>query len=454
MTRMTPSSIWTTPVLGLLLAASAGSVSGCGDGDAAESDGTGGRGTGGSTSSGGLPTRGGSSNASGASGEAGSSGDEAARYVAGGWLTTPDQEYIGYLAVLGDISAGSEIDLGQVVEFPGDIAYSSPGDGSVYVVLATEPTIQRWVLDANDQLTLDDEFGLAQYGITDGVRKSAPVFFDDSRAYFFDGDTLQLILWNPSTMRTVEAISLAGLEEEGYGMRTNYLHRDGNRLLLSASYWRLTNEEGYLELNRVAIVDTSDHSVTYADDTRCGGVAFHATDSKGHLYLASHPGHAAALSVGMAHTEGVSEPAASCLLRVKAGQNEIDPDYYVDLNEISGGFTGGLMQGPGDVAYVLTYDGPELSATDYFRATRADAWAIHSLTLGDEADSYRRVPDMPLVSGYGFAFSTSIDGSSTPFVIVVNGDLSEGVYYDASDANGFTRALTLPGSPGNAIRVR
>jgi hypothetical protein len=341
-----------------------------------------------------------------------------------------------------------------VLEFPGDIAYSSPGDGSVYVVLATEPTIQRWVLDAKDELVLDDELGLAQYGITDGVRKSAPVFFDDSRAYFFDGNSLQLVLWDPSAMRTIEAISLAGLEEEGYGMRTNYLHRDGDRLLISASYWRLTDEEGYLELNRVAIVDTSDHSVIYADDTRCGGVAFHATDSNGHLYLASHPGHAAALSVGMAHTEGVSEPAASCLLRVKAGANEIDPDYYVDLNEVSGGFTGGIMQGPGDEAYVLTYDGPELTATDYFRATRADAWAIHSLTLGDEADSYRRVPDMPLVSGYGFAFSTPIGGSVTPFVIVVNGDLSEGVYYDASDSSGFVRALTLPGSPGNAIRVR
>ena len=483
------------------LGAAASALSGCGDGDTA------GEGTGGSNATGGssgasggsagsssesggsgqeggsagdtgAPNQGGAPNAGsgGTSGEAGSAGsesdagsgnhagsgneagagsmDEAALFVAGGWLTTPDEEYIGYLAVLPDISAESAIDLGRVVEFPGDIVYGSPGDGSVYVVLATEPTIQRWVLDENDELVLDDEIGLAQYGIADGVRKSAPVFVAPDRAYYFDHDTLQLVVWNPGTMKTTEAVLLDGLEEEGFGMRTNYLHRDGDRLLVSASYWRLTNEEGYLKLNRVAIVDLATHDVSYADDTRCGGVAFQATDSNGHVYFASHPGHAAALSVGMAHTEGVNEPAASCIIRVRSGADDFDQDYYVDLNEMSGGFAGGIMQGPGDEAYVLTYDGPELTTSDYFRAPRADAWAIHSITLGNEESTYARVPDMPPVSGYGLAFATEVRGARTPFIIAAKGDFSEGTYHDASDSSGFTPALTLPGFPGPAIRIR
>jgi hypothetical protein len=380
--------------------------------------------------------------------------DAGALFVAGGWLTTPDAEYVGYLALLDDISHRSSVDLDRVVEFPGDIAYGTPGDGSVYIVLATEPTIQRWVLDANDELELASELGLAQYGVSDGVRKSPPLFLGPERAYYLDHETLQLVVWNPTTMRTLRAISLAGLEEEGYGMRTNYLHRDGDRLLVSASYWRLTDEEGYLKLNRVAIIDTTNDAVTYVDDTRCGGVAFQATDSHGHLYLASHPGHTAALSVGMAHTEGISEPAASCLLRVKSGANEFDPDYYVDLNETSGGFTGGLMQGRGDTAYVLTYAGPALTTTNYFRAPRADAWAIHSITLGNEAESYAAVPNMPLISGYGFAFATRVAGEQTPFVITVKGDFSEGSYYDSSNPFAFEKALTLPGSPGAALRIR
>jgi hypothetical protein len=397
----------------------------------------------------------GSGNVGAGSNDGGTSSVEAnALFVAGGWLTTPDEEYVGYLAVLDDISASSSVDLERVVEFPGDIAYGSPGDGSVYVVLATEPTIQRWALDANDELALAGELGLAQYGVSEGIRKSPPLFMAPDRAYYFDHDTLQLIVWNPTSMLTLRAISLAGLEEEGYGMRTNYLHRDGERLLVSASYWRLTHEEGYLKLNRIAIIDTTTNAVSYIDDTRCGGVAFHATDSKGHLYVASHPGHAAALSVGMAHTEGVSEPAASCLLRVKSGANEFDPDYYVDLDQTSGGFTGGIMQGPEDTAYVLTYAGPALTPSNYFRATRADAWAIHSIELGAEAETYAAVPDMPLISGYGFAFATRVAGERTPFVITVSGDFSEGSYYDSSDPFGFEKALTLPGSPGAAIRIR
>lgn len=403
----------------------------------------------------GSESEGGSGNQAGSGNEAGAgNGDHDALFVAGGWLTTPDEEYIGYLAVLTDISAESAIDLGRVVEFPGDIVYGSPGDGSVFVVLATEPTIQRWVLDENDELVLDDEVGLSQYGIADGVRKSAPVFVAPDSAYYFDGDTLQLVAWNPSTMQTTEAILLDGLEEDGFGMRTNYLHRDGDRLIVSASYWRLTDEEGYLKLNRVAIVDLASHDVIYADDTRCGGVAFQATDSNGHLYFASHPGHTAALSVGMAHTEGVSEPAASCIIRVQSGADAFDQDYYVDLNELSGGFTGGIMQGPGDEAYVLTYEGPALTTSDYFRAPRSDAWAIHSITLGDEAATYARVPDMPLVAGYGLAFAIEVGGARTPFVIGVNGDLSEGAYYDSSDSQSFEKALTLPGFPGPAIRIR
>lgn len=403
---------------------------------------------------------GGSENGAGASGDGGvanappSPDGDQPLFATGGWLTTPDDEYVGYLTVLRDITATGSVDLGRAVEFPGDIVYGSPGDGRVYVVLATEPTIQRFRLDESDELELDGEMGLAQYGVADGVRKAAPVFMALDRAYYFDHGTLQLIVWDPSTMTTSRAISLAELEEEGFGLRTNYLHRDGARLLLSASYFRLTDEEGYAKLNRVAIIDTDTGDVTYADDTRCGGAAFHAVDSSGSLYLASHPGHAAALAVGMAHTEGKSEPAASCLVRIRANASEFDPDYFVDLNELSGGFTGGLMQGAGDQAYVLTYDGPALTPSDYFRATRADAWAVHGITLGDEADTYRRVPRLPLISGYGFAFVAETGSRQTPFIITVSGDFSEGTYYDASDASGFERALTLPGSPGPSIRLR
>jgi hypothetical protein len=454
MSRTKRLASMSTLVAGVFALGAAAAAAGCAGED--EPQAAAGSGAGGKAGSGGSRDgESGSGNAGAESNDGGTSSVEpSALFVAGGWLTTPDEEYVGYLAVLDDISASSSVDLERVVEFPGDIAYGSPGDGSVYVVLATEPTIQRWVLDANDELKLDGEVGLAQYGVSDGIRKSPPLFLMPDRAYYFDHDTLQLIVWNPTTMLTLRAISLAGLEEEGYGMRTNYLHRDGDRLLVSASYWRLTDEEGYLKLNRIAIIDTTTNAVSYSDDTRCGGVAFHATDSNGHLYVASHPGHAAALSVGMAHTEGVSEPAASCLLRVKSGANEFDPDFYVDLNQTSGGFTGGIMQGPGDTAYVLTYAGPALTTSNYFRATRADAWAIHSIELGAESETYAAVPDMPLISGYGFAFATRVAGEPTPFVITVNGDFSEGSYYDSSDPLGFEKALTLPGSPGAAIRIR
>jgi hypothetical protein len=366
----------------------------------------------------------------------------------GGYLTSAD-DWIGYLAVVDDISAAGSIDLAKVVEFPDDMSFASPGNGVVYVGDGGSPVIERWVLDENDELTLDETMGLSQLGVTSGLGIKDPFhFLAEDRAYFIDGESLQVVIWNPQTMTTIDSFSIEGFLEEGLFQGLNYVHRDGDRLLLSARYWRADDTAALL--TRVGIIDTTTDSVTYVDDTRCGNVAFHATDSEDNLYLATHTAQTGTIAVGAA-----GDPVAeSCIIRFKAGADEFDPDYYVALDELAEGHAGGIMEGAGDEAFVLKYAGPEYNLDNYAKAHTGANWEIHRLTLGDEAATFEKVPDVELQSGYGLAFTALVDGEPIPYVIAVEGDFSEGAYFDVSKPGRFERALTVPGFPGRAILVR
>ncbi|HKY39776.1 MAG TPA: hypothetical protein VJN18_27750 [Polyangiaceae bacterium] len=369
-------------------------------------------------------------------------------YVVGGYLTI-QEKYVGYLAVTDDISAAGAIDLEKVVEFPDDMSFASPGNGVIYVGNGSAPVIERWVLNEANELVKDSEVGLAQYGIASGLGIKDPLhFIADDRAYFIDGKTQQVVIWNPETMKTIDSFTLDGFPEGDFFTGLNFVHEDGDRLLLSARYWRPDDTAALL--TRVAIIDTTGDSVTYVDDTRCGNVAFQAHDSENNLYLASHPAQTAVIAAGLA-----GDPVAeSCIIRINSGENELDQDYYVGLDDLVGGSAGGIMQGAGDEAFILKHAGPALTVANAGSAAKRSEWELHRLTLGSEEATLEKVPDIELQSAYGLAFTTRVAGKNTPYVITVKGDFSEGSYFDVSQPGELTQALTVPGFPAKAILVK
>lgn len=370
-------------------------------------------------------------------------------FLVAGYLTTAD-EWVGYLAVVSDVSADGEVNLAKAIEFPDDMSFASPGGGEVYVGLGGSPIIQKWVLTDEESLELDDEVNLGAFGVTSALGLKNPLhFIDDDEAYFFDDETLQVIVWNPQTMETEEALSIQDLDEPDLWLGANYVHRDADRLLLTGRYWR--GDDTAALLTKVAIIDASTREVTYATDERCGNVSFSAEDSAGNMYFASHTYQAAALAVGAAG----DPPAPSCIIRILAGDTDFDPNYYVDLSELAEGHAGGIVQGPGDEAFVLVYAGPELTLDNYAAAQRESHWEYYAITLGSERDTFRKVENVSATAGYGLAFTLELEpGKPTPYVIAVDGAFGEGTYYDVSDADHFEAGLTLPGFPGNALVLR
>jgi hypothetical protein len=372
------------------------------------------------------------------------------RWIVGGWISTTDN-YTGYLTVVNDLSASGRVDLSQVVEFAGDIVYASPGGGVVYVGLADKPVIERWTVTAENKLKKDGDISFAKYGVTKtlGGGRNVIQFIGAERAYYFDNENLQVIVFNPARMETVEAFSIKGMDQAGQEMALNFIHKDGNRFIITARYWSLADETT-TPLVRAAIIDSTNNAVTYTDDTRCGNIAFQVTDSAGNLYFGSHPGLAVSIAAGTAG----GNPPKPCLLRINKGQSVFDQSYFVDLTQVaSGGVVGGLLQGSENTAYVFQYTGPGITKENERPTLRGEAWALFSLKLGDERNSYAKVEATGAVTPYGSSFSTIVNGRVTPYVVGVKADFSAGRYFDVSDPRNVKQALMFPSYPGHAHAV-
>lgn len=387
------------------------------------------------------------------SGGAGDTGNpppgNAELWIVGGWISTAD-EYTGYLTVVDDLSSDGSIDLSRAVEFGGDMVYASPGGRVVFVGREDAPLIERWGLDSENALEKQDQLSLANYGVskTLGGGRNVIQFVEEGRAYYFDNENLQVIVFDPVSMTTERSFSIDGLAVDGQEHAMNFIHRDGDRFIVTARYWDL--EEGTTtSLVRAAIVDSTDESVEYVEDTRCGDIAFNVTDPAGHLYLGSHPGHAVYMAAGL---DG-DAPPPQCLLRIKRGESRFDPDYFVNLSEVSGGVVGGLLQGPSDRAYVFQYDGGAITQDNWQASLRGDQWAVYGLELGDEANTYGPVDGLDSFTAYGDSFTTIVNGVRKPFLVAVEADFSAGNYYDVSRPSDVQRALSFPGFPGRAYRV-
>jgi hypothetical protein len=370
-------------------------------------------------------------------------------WIVGGWISTGD-EYTGYLSVVDDLSSDGRIDLSRAVEFGGDMVYASPGGRVVFVGRADSPVIERWGLDANNALAKQDQVSLANYGVTKtlGGGRNVIQFVDEARAYYFDNENLQVVTFDPASMETLDSFSIDGLAVEGQEHAMNFIHRDGERFIVTARYWDLA-QGTTTPLVRAAIVDSRDDSVEYIEDTRCGAIAFNVTDDAGNLYLGSHPSHAVYMAAGL---DGDSPPP-QCLLRIEQGERRFDPDYFVDLSELSGGIVGGLLQGAANRAYVFQYDGEPITQDNWQASLRGDQWAVYGLELGNEASTFAKVAGLDSFTAYGDSFSTLVNGVRTPFLVAVEADFSAGNYFDVSRRGDVSRALSFPGFPGRAYRV-
>lgn len=380
--------------------------------------------------------------------DAGPTGPGATTWIVGGWLST-EEGYFGYLTILNDLSANGEVDLEKVQPFPGDITYTSTGDGKVFVGQEDLPTIERWVVnESGNGLEKDGEINLDYFGVTSTLGPDVQLI-DDETAWYFDTSTYQVIIFNPTTMTTEgDTIDFSGILEGTHDLVLGGVSRLDDALVISAQYWDMDGNP--VSLTRAAIIDIESRDVTYADDTRCGSTRFHVKDDDGNLYIGAHPGESLWQGAGL----GLDDPPKPCLVRIRRGETAFDTNYYVDLEQISGGkVVGGFLQGSGNSAYVYEFAG-DVSAVNeenYNPQLRGDNWALARIELGNEAESYELVDEYAPSTSYGNSFTVEVGDEVVRYLISVNASFESGQYYDMSNPARAVTALSFPGFPGAAF---
>jgi hypothetical protein len=285
-----------------------------------------------------------------------------------------------------------EIDVLQNgIEFQG-LIYPFAHKDSVFVYSSEAPRITRYTATADGGLQEGPALDFSALG----SRRGRSIVLSDDKAYTFDVDLSTIFVWDPAEMiLTGTRIDISLIQREGF---TPYVFtdrdaaRERDDLLFVPVDW-YSNDTQLNSTPGMLVIDTArDEVVKLITDTRCVGLESSAMTPSGDMYF--FPA-AAILNVNAADP---SIPA--CALRIRAGEDEFDPDFLLNISEATGGRIGCCgTQGPGGTAYVQVLYEERVDVTD-----RSELW--------DKAANDWRLWNIDLETGAGREVS-SIDWFSS-----------------------------------------
>ena len=219
----------------------------------------------------------------------------------------------------------AEPDLAGMVETTGGQNVSA-FNGFVYVWAPISGSYTRYAVDDRQRLSREDEVSFMQLGGTGNVMTS---FISPTRAYSMTRDNMTIIVWDPSAMETLGTIDAsAALDPDypsyDYGEPVVF---DGH-VAWPITWYDYDNFDFKPSVDVILASATDDAPAFALSDTRCGAGWSLFTDPEGDLYALGNAWF------GFAHffDKDPARQPNDCLLRIKRGTTEFDPEFYVDLN--------------------------------------------------------------------------------------------------------------------------
>jgi hypothetical protein len=382
----------------------------------------------------------------GEGGTAGEPGAEESVYA----LTTQvfgETETQSYVLLTRTLDSKTSLSLDHaVVEIAGRALGTGPeGSGALFVAGELGPTITRYDLNAGgDDLSGGNSVSFLGKGITSfGEYGGQFQYASAKKAYWFDGPTAQIVVWNPTTMKVTGSVALTSLAhaEETLSFTAAPIWK-GDKLYTFAA-WR----KGLAITPRLAVVvlDTSKDSATIVEDTRCGYVRDGVLENDGQLYVATEAFGSAA------HYLNAANPPP-CLLRFDTAKNEFDAAFKVELSSLfSGDSAGTLVVGPGNQAFLRVLDKTAIpeGVTNPRVLGSAAAWAWAKVTPGDQPE-VELLSDAPLGGGSVLPFAL---GNRTFAPVFVAGEETQFLELTA-DGPSSDGAIIVPGLVFSAVKLK
>jgi hypothetical protein len=281
----------------------------------------------------------------------------AGRYAVATRVADSESNETTYIAVVDDLMEGDRVDLSGALELGADTGHSRgvlyPGHRPGTFFVYTAPLMTRFEATAEGNFRETGRLSFQSVGLTADDSGFVQIF-SEQKGYHFSGETFEVVVWNPTTMKVERSFPMPVEQEaEQYSpvLTFGVGERRGNEVIFGIWYSDFELEI-VPDLNYILVIDgDTDEFVGVTREERCGGIINTMTGADGTVYLTPDVWTAAIYRLDEARAP---EP---CLLRIKPGEYEPDPSYQVDLADLTGTpYTSGLMAAGGDAAYFHTID--------------------------------------------------------------------------------------------------
>src|SRR5262249_17646551 len=146
------------------------------------------------------------------------------------------------------------------------------GSGRAYTSSAMGTTVARYDVDSDGKMTPGATVSFASFGLGAGYSTRTIAVISTTKAYLLDDTSLQAIVFDPDKMTTGNAIDLSAMKETGLKANFSYsvpIRGTPPQVVVTAYYYDPTYQMASPK-TAVALINTSDDSVTIVKDTRCG----------------------------------------------------------------------------------------------------------------------------------------------------------------------------------------
>lgn len=240
------------------------------------------------------------------------------------------EDRINYFTPVPSLAEGTPLRLERALEVGGSARLYAPAFGGFFAVGSSEDlTVQRYDLGADGSLERTGLVSFAGEGVNSLSRTAA--FISETKAYYFDAEGAQVIVWNPRDLVITGRIDIGVIARDGFETRIvqeNYPQRPGR--LFTSVRWSANEEQVAMETGLLVLDTDRDEVRHFESDPRCVAATEVAELANGDIYFGTTPDELAY----NAQIRGSSRPG--CHLRVLAGEERFDPRYALSLSPLVG----------------------------------------------------------------------------------------------------------------------
>jgi len=236
----------------------------------------------------------------------------------------PDDTYQTYLLASEDVPSGT-LDLSSALELP-DSLVATNGE-AIFVGNNELLTLQRYEVNSDYSFSMVGELSLQRYGVD--YISNDPLFFSSTKAYYVDAAHGQIIAFNPSTMEITGDLQVPEMLRDDYTTWMGPPQRIGDRYMATLLYtddaWTATAPDSTVG---IIVEDDEDQPIRMLRDDRGVGSYLSFVGDDENFYFAAD-----GLSGNLALAK-LQDVPSSRVLRVRNGEEEVDPSFMIDLGEL------------------------------------------------------------------------------------------------------------------------